>query len=186
MLNFYRRFLPHAASSQDPFQDVLSGLKDKGSHSVTRTNAFVSAFNECKASLSRAALVAHPDPTAPIALVTDASTTAMGVVLQQRVQDVWQTLAYFSRKLSPAQPKYSAQDRKLLAIYEAVRYFRHMPEARHFTILTDHKPLTFTFHQKRHKCSPRQFNYLDVISQFNTDFCHISDQDNIVADTFPG
>jgi len=133
--------------------------------------------------LSRAALLAHPHPTAPLALVTDASTTAMGAVLQQRVQDAWQPLAFFSRKLSATQQKYSAYDRELLAIYEAVRYFRHMLEARHFTILTDHKPLTFAFHQKRDKCSPRQFNHLDFISQFTTDIRHISGQENIVADT---
>jgi cleavage and polyadenylation specificity factor subunit 1 len=183
MLNFYRRFLPHAASSQAPLHEVLSGPKIKGSHPVNWTDALVAAFNECKASLSRAALLAHPDPTAPLALVTDASTTAMGAVLQQLVQDVWQPLAFFSRKLSPAQQKYSAYDRELLAIYEAVRYFRHMLEARHFTILTDHKPLTFAFHQKRDKCSPRQFNHLDFISQFTTDIRHISGQENIVADT---
>ena len=56
-----------------------------------------------------------------------------------------------------------------------------MLEARHFTILTDHKPLTFAFHQKRDKCSPRQFNHLNFISQFTTDIRHISGQDNIVA-----
>jgi hypothetical protein len=88
----------------------------------------------------------------------------MGAALQQRVGDAWQPLAFFSRKLNPAQKKYSAYDRELLAIYEAVRHFRHMLEARHFTILTDHKPLTFAFHQKRDRCSPRQFNHLDYIS----------------------
>jgi len=49
-----------------------------------------------------------------------------------------------------------------------------MLEARYFTILTDHDPLTYTFHQKRDKCSPRQFNHLDFISQFTTDIHHIS------------
>jgi hypothetical protein len=37
--------------------------------------------------LSRATLLAHPDPSAPLALVTDASTSAMGAVLQQRVNN---------------------------------------------------------------------------------------------------
>jgi len=78
---------------------------------------------------------------------------------------------------------YSAYDRELLAIYEAVKHFRHMLEARHFTILKDHKPLTFAFHQKRDKCSPHQFNQLAFISQFTTDTLHISGQDIIVADT---
>jgi hypothetical protein len=72
----------------------------------------------------------------------------MGAVLQQRVQHAWQPLAFFSKKLSPAQQKYSAYDRELLAIYEAVKHFRHMLEARHFIIFTDHKPITYAFQQK--------------------------------------
>jgi cleavage and polyadenylation specificity factor subunit 1 len=46
---------------------------------------------------------------------------------------------------NPAQQKYSAYDCELLAIYEAVKHFRHMLEARHFTIFTDHKPITYAF-----------------------------------------
>ena len=49
-------------------------------------------------------------------------------------------------------------------------------------VFTDHKPLTFAFCLRRDKCSPRQFNQLDFISQFTTEICHISGQDNIVAD----
>ena len=56
-----------------------------------------------------------------------------------------------------------------------MKHFRQMLEARHFVILTDYKPLTYAFSQKRDKCSPR-FN------QFTTDICHISGQDNVVAD----
>jgi hypothetical protein len=57
-----------------------------------------------------------------------------------------------------------------------------MLEARHFTIFTDHKPITYAFQQKRDNCSPRQFNHLDFIAQFTTDIGHISGQDNVVAD----
>jgi cleavage and polyadenylation specificity factor subunit 1 len=45
--------------------------------------------------------------------------------VQQRVKNGWQSLA-FSKKLNPAHQKYSAYDRELLAIYEAVKHFRHM------------------------------------------------------------
>jgi cleavage and polyadenylation specificity factor subunit 1 len=127
-------------------------------------------------------MLAHPDSTATLALVTDASTTAMGAVLQQRVLNSWQHLAFFSRKLSPAQQKYSAYDRELLAIYEALKHFRHMLQARHFIIFTDHKSLVYAFNQKRDKCLPRQFNHLDYISQFTTDIRHISGKDNVVAE----
>jgi hypothetical protein len=76
-----------------------------------------------------------------------------------------------------AQQKYSAYDRKFLAIYEAVKYFRHFLLVRQFNALTDNKTLIFAFHQKKDKCSSCQFNHLDVISQFTTDIRHISGQE---------
>jgi hypothetical protein len=106
----------------------------------------------------------------------------MGTVLPQWVDNVWQPLAFFSKKLNSAQQKYSAYDRELLAVCETVKHFRHMLEACHFIIFTDRKPITYAFRQKRDKCSPRQFSYLDFIVQFPTDIRHGSGQDNVVAD----
>jgi cleavage and polyadenylation specificity factor subunit 1 len=126
--------------------------------------------------------MAHPEPTAQLALVTDTSTSAMGAVLQQRVYSAWQPLVFFYKKLNPAQQKYSAYNRELLVVYEAVKHFRHILEARHFIIFTDHKPITYAFQQKRDKCSPRQFNHLDFIVQFTTDIRHTSGKENVVAD----
>jgi cleavage and polyadenylation specificity factor subunit 1 len=100
MLNFYRRFLPHAAATQAPLHDLLSDPRVKGSHTITWTPELLKAFEQFKASLSRANLLAHPYPTAPLALVTDASTSAMGAVLQQHVENAWQPLAFFSKKNS--------------------------------------------------------------------------------------
>jgi hypothetical protein len=40
----------------------------------------------------------------------------MGAVLQQRVDSAWQPLAFISKKPNPAQQKYSAYDRELLAV----------------------------------------------------------------------
>jgi len=140
---------------QAPLHALLAGPRTKGSQPVTWTPDLRQAFEECKASLSQAAMLAHPDGAAPMALVTDASTTAMGAVLQQRDQNAWQPLAFFSKKMSTTQQKYSVYDRDLLAIYEAVTHFRRMLEARHFVIFTDHKPLTYAFSQRRDKCSPQ-------------------------------
>jgi len=82
----------------------------------------VQAFKDCKASLSRATLLAHPDTSAVSALFTDASDTPIGAALQQRVCNAWQPLAFYSHKLSPTQQKYSPYDRELLAGYEAIKY----------------------------------------------------------------
>jgi hypothetical protein len=50
MLNYYRRFLPHAASDQAPLHDVLSRPKIKGSHPITWTLELHEAFEKCKAN----------------------------------------------------------------------------------------------------------------------------------------
>lgn len=181
MANFYRRFLPKAAEIQAPLNALLTGSV-KGSTPISLIGDALKAFEDTKKSLSNAALLAHPKCDAKLALVTDASDTAIGAVLQQLDDEAWQPLAYFSRKLSPSQTKYSPYDRELLAIYEAIKYFRHMVEARHFTIYTDHKPISYAFHERKHDCSPRQFRHLDYISQFTTDIRHISGSNNIVAD----
>lgn len=182
MINFYRRFLPQAAQIQKPLNALLTGSV-KGSHPIVLTGDALKAFDDCKTSLSNAALLAHPDCQAKLALVTDASDKAIGAVVQQFQDGDWKPLAFFSRKLTPAQEKYSPYDRELLAIYEAIKYFRHMLEARHFIVYTDHKPICFAFHERKTNCSPRQYRHLDFISQFTTDIRHISGQDNVVADT---
>jgi hypothetical protein len=84
--------------------------------------------------------------------------------------------------MSRGQQIYSAYYREPLAMYEDVKHFRRMLKARHFVILTNQKPLTYAFSQKRDKCCPRQFNHLDFISQFTTDIRHISGQENVFSD----
>lgn len=182
VLNFYRNHLPHAAELQEPLTAALAGPKTKGKAPILWTPAMIKAFEASKKSVAEAALLAHPSLDAPLAVVVDASQSAVGAVLQQYVNDAWQPLAFFSRKLTPTQQQYSAYDRELLAIYAAIKYFRTQLEARVFTIYTDHKPLTYAFRQNNNKCSPRQFNQLEFISQFSTDIRHISGLNNVVAD----
>jgi cleavage and polyadenylation specificity factor subunit 1 len=73
MLNFYQRFIPQAASLQAPVHAALAGPKVKGSQPVDWTPTMVQAFENFKASLSSAALLVHPDPSATLVLFTDAS-----------------------------------------------------------------------------------------------------------------
>jgi len=163
---------------QAPIHNLL-GAK-KGAATIDWTEEAQQAFENTKQSLTQATLLAHPRANA--ALFTDASDHSIGAVIQQQYQDEWEPLAFFSRKLSPTEAKYSAFDRELLAICLAIKHFRHMVEACQFVIYTDHKPLTFAFHQKPEKCLPRQFRHLDYIGQFTTDIRHVAGPENITAD----
>ncbi|GFV87363.1 hypothetical protein TNCV_4033351 [Trichonephila clavipes] len=183
LLNFYRRFLPKAAEQQYLLSEFLKGSKGKkDSKPLNWSSEATTSFQRCKQALADAPLLAHPSPSAPLALHVDASDYAIGGALHQVVDSGLQPLAFFSRKLTSSEKSYCAYDRELLAIYSAIRHFRYMLEARDFTVFTDHKPLTYAFRQKSDKCSPRQMRQLDFISQFTTNIVHIPGSDNIAAD----
>ncbi|GFW70343.1 transposon Tf2-11 polyprotein [Trichonephila clavipes] len=183
LLNFYRRFLPKAAEQQYLLSEFLKGSKGKkDSKPLNWFSEAITTFQRCKQALADAALLAHPSPSAPLALHVDASDYAIGGALHQVVDSELQPLAFFSRKLTSSEKSFSAYDRELLAIYSAIQHFRYMLEARDFTVFTDHKPLTYAFRQKSDKCSPRQIRQLDFISQFTTNIVHIPGSGNIAAD----
>ncbi|BHF74562.1 hypothetical protein SprV_0501764800 [Sparganum proliferum] len=178
MVNFYRRFLPNCADLMLPLTNLLSGPKgplELRGHALT-------AFERIKTSLADATLLTHPAPEAPLSLMVDASTVAVGAVLQQHINNSTRPLAFFSKKLLPAETRYSTFGRELLAIYLAVKHFRHFLEGRDFTIFTDHKPLTFALRSHSDKYNPREIAHLDYISQFTTDIRHIDGPKNAVAD----
>lgn len=154
----------------------------KGKTPIQWSTEMEEAFQRCKEGLSRATLLAHLDPTARLAVTTDASSTAIGAVVQQYTREGWQPLAFLSKKLSSAQRQYSPYDRELLAIYAAIKHYRHMLEGRTFTIYTDHKPLVHAFKQDPLHSSPQQARHLEYIGQFTTDIQHVEGKSNIVAD----
>ncbi len=63
--------------------------------------------------------MAYPDFTKPFEIYTDASTMQLGSVITQANRPI----AYFSRKLSVTQTKYSATKIELLAIVETLKEF---------------------------------------------------------------
>lgn len=93
------------------------------------------------AALAKATTLTHHDPTTSLRLITDASNIACAAVLEQVLEGSPHPLAFFSLKLTPPEIRYSAFDRELLAIYQAVRHFKYLLDGTPFTILTDHKPL---------------------------------------------
>ena len=181
MVNFYHRYVPHCAQLMQPLHELLAPSKVK-SQTVTWNNVAEQAFNNVKDALANATMLQYPNVNAPTCLVTDASDSAVGAVLQQYDQGTWRPLSFFSKKMSTTERRYSTFDRELLAVYLAIKHFRHLLEGRHFHVLTDHKPLTYALHTRSDRHSPRQARHLDYISQFTSTIRHIHGQDNVVAD----
>ncbi|GFW72704.1 retrovirus-related Pol polyprotein from transposon opus [Trichonephila clavipes] len=79
LLNFYRRFLPKAAEQQYLLSEFLKGSKGKkDSKPLNCSSEASTAFQRCKQALADASLLAHPSPSAPLALHVDASDYAIG------------------------------------------------------------------------------------------------------------
>ncbi len=179
MINFYRRFIQGAAGILRPLTDAL---RSKPRGRVIWTAAMGEAFQAAKDALCTASRLAHPDPEAEVNLVTDASNSAVGAVLQQRVAAGWQPLAFFSNKLDSAKLNYSAFDRELLAAYLGLRHFRFYLEARRFHVLTDHRPLTQALHRISEPWTARQHRQLSYIAEHTSDIWHLAGSQNVVAD----
>ena len=141
-------------------------------------------FNKIKSLLADATLLAHPVHGMKFSLMFDASKTAVCAVLDQEVQDCRQPFAFFSKKLQPTESRYSTFGRELLAIYLAVKHFRHFIKGRDVIIFTDHKPLTFSLRSHSDRYSDREVRQLNFISQFCNDIRHVCGPQNAVADAF--
>lgn len=126
--------------------------------------------------LTTGTLLTHPKSDEPLAIVTDVSDSSIGAVLQQRVEDDWEPLAPFSRKLSPAESKY----RELLPVYSIIKVLRAHDKDRTCTVFVYRKRLTFAFRLKADKCLPRQVRHMGYIAQFTTDIRNNTWKDNIV------
>ena len=184
MINFYHSFCKNLARITAPLSHLLGGEQNskKANPKIKWTDETIKAFEDSRDALSKKTMLAYRDPSAETAIFSDASSTAIGATLQQNINGVWQPLAFFSRKLSSTERKYSTFGRELLGIYAAVKHFRIQIEGRPFHIMTDHKPLCHSMQKKGVRDLNREERQLQYISAFTTDIRHIKGADNVVAD----
>ena len=82
LVNFYHRFIPHCAELMRLLHSLLTAGKAKN-QTLTWTDEAQVSFNATKEALAKASLLSYPKTDAPTCLMTDASDTAIGAVLQQ-------------------------------------------------------------------------------------------------------
>lgn len=158
-------------------------LTDVKNCDIVLSDEALAAFHQIKVLLSRAVELSRVVPGSELCLAVDASSIGVGAVLQQKIDDHWKPISFFSKKLTSTESRYSTFGRELLAAYSAVRYFRHLLGGRTFYLLTDHKPLLGAFQSNSDKYSPRETRHLDYLLQFTSDIRFVKGTDNIPADT---
>ncbi len=95
------------------------------------------AFDHIKATIAKDVDLAYPDFNIVFEIYTDASSKQLGAVITQDNRPI----AFFSRKLSDTQCKYSITKIELLAIVETLEVFKGMLWDQQIKVLTDHANL---------------------------------------------
>ncbi|HBK82413.1 MAG TPA: hypothetical protein DDZ41_02265, partial [Flavobacterium sp.] len=183
MVNYYHRFLPNLAEQLTPLYNHTNAMIREGKKcEFSWPPDCETALKRIKKGIVECTLLAHPRENASYCIRTDASQTACGGVLEQKCTSNWEPLAFFSKKFSDAERKYSTFDRELLAIFIGIKKFKYFLEGREFTVFTDHKPLTTAINSKTDR-SPRQTRHLEFIAQYTNDIRYVKGSENVVADT---
>jgi hypothetical protein len=95
------------------------------------------ALNHVKAIIAREVVLAYPDYSKVFEIYTDASSKQLRPVLIQENRPI----AFFSRKLSTTQCKYSVTKIELLAIVKTLKEFKGMLWGQSIKVYTDHTNL---------------------------------------------
>ena len=72
--------------------------------------------------MERETLLAFPNFSKPFVIHTDASKLQLGAIISQDGKPI----AFYSRKLNPAQTRYTTTERELLSIVETLKEFRNI------------------------------------------------------------
>ena len=155
------------------------------------------AFETLKGAFTSAPCLIHYDPFRAIRVETDASGHAIAAVLSQQKnhfsepnfqpedepssvlgnaersvqlpneQSHWHPVAFWSRKMSPAERNYEVHDQELLAIVKAFKHWRHYLEGSRFTIevITDHNNLRHFMREVM--LSRRQARWAEQLSAYD-------------------
>ena len=140
-VNYYRRFLPNLST-------IIGPLDDLRKHDVEWkwTDVEDAAFVKLKELLCSERVLTFYDPSLPLKVDSDASSTGIGAVLSHVYPNGDERpIEYISRTLSKAERNYAQIDREALAIVWAIKRFHIYLYMRKFRLVTDHQALVHLF-----------------------------------------
>ena len=168
IINYYRDMWIHRSS-------ILAPLSRLTSKQVPWqwTDKEQKAFDNMKKIIGKEVLLSYPNFNQPFEIHTDASHTQLGSVISQNNKPI----AFYSRKLSETQQRYTTTERELLSIVETLKEFRNILLGQEIIIYTDHKNLTY-----KEFNTERVMRWRLLIEEYGPEIKYIKGENNIVAD----
>ena len=161
--NFYRRFIENYSKIILP----LTSLLKKDMAFVWSDKAQL-AFDFLKLKFTTSPILKHFDPHRPSIVETDASDFAIACIISQHDdKSILHPIAFYSRKLTPAEINYEIYDKEMLAVVTAFKEWRsYLEGAQHqTTVLTDHRNLEWFKETKKY--TRRQVRWAQLLAGYD-------------------
>jgi len=164
-MNFYQHFIKNYAKLALPLNDLTR--KDSPTP-FKLTPDTLTSFEAMHDAFQSAPLLMHFNHSKSSFLHTDASDFAIAAILSQYGEDSeLHPVAFFSRKLTPAEINYDVHDKEMLAVIQGLKEFRPWLSGTIIPILviTDHKNLEYFMTQRQ--LNRRQARWMLELTEFN-------------------
>ncbi|XP_008184923.1 uncharacterized protein K02A2.6-like [Acyrthosiphon pisum] len=137
MVTYYIKYIPNSAELLEPLYKLTRKEED-----FILSNKCNNAFNQIKKLLISNRVLANFDSKLPLKLTVYASSIAVGAILSHVYNDnTERPIAFASHLLTKAEQKYPQLEREGLAIIFGVKKFHDFLFGKHFTLVTDNKPI---------------------------------------------
>ena len=175
-VGYYRKFIRNFAQITAPLTDLL-----KKNVSFVWSPACDDAFQKLKMILTNPPVLLAPDFSREFIVAVDCSDIGMGsVLLQQDDSGLERPVSYFSKKLSPAQRKYSTIEKECLALVTSLHHYYVYLSVGTVKVYTDHNPLVFL--NKMKGSNSRLLRWSLLIQSFSLIIVHIKGIENKIPD----
>ncbi|KAH9592428.1 hypothetical protein MS3_00004356 [Schistosoma haematobium] len=145
LVSHYGAFLPKLHLLHAPLNHLLQ--------KSTRWNWSAdcqASFEKIKQLLTSNLLLTHYDPSLPMVVTSDASNHGVCAVITHNFPNGSEKpISHSARSLTPTERNYSQIEKEALSIIFAVKKLHKMMYGRHFTLITDHKPLLAVLGSKK-------------------------------------
>ena len=180
LCGYYAEFIPNYTYLAQPLIRLTGKAMPR---EIQWTAELEAAFTRMKAALGSSPILQLPDMSRPFILQTDASEGGIGAALLQEEGTTRLPVAFWSRKLKPAEQRYSTIERECLAIVEACKKFIQYLYGAPFILESDHQPLSYLHSQTSKVKNIRLTKWALYLQDYSFKIRYIRGADNVLADS---
>jgi hypothetical protein len=174
-VGYYRIFIKNFSKIASPlFVLLMKNAEFKW------TNHCQEAFDALKHQLSTTPILRGPDWTLPFHISSDASDTAIRVVLGQEENHLPYAIYFISKNMSLVELNYTVIENKFLVVIYAINKFRHYITDYSTFFHTDH--LAIKYLMNKFVTNARVTRWLLLLQEFDITIVDRPGKENVVAD----